>query len=139
VRLSPSFADAYALMGGINAYMGQAAHALPLLRTAMRLNPEAGYLYFLILGRAYFALGDMEQARINLEHAVRRNPVNLEARVYAAAAYVSAGNKAEAAWQAEEIRALQPDFATRTWLATHPLTDVRTQARLVQSLAELGL
>jgi len=52
--------------------------------------------------------------------------------VYAAAAYVSAGNKAEAAWQAEEIRALQPGFATRTWRATHPLTDVKMQARLVQ-------
>jgi DNA-binding winged helix-turn-helix (wHTH) protein/TolB-like protein/Tfp pilus assembly protein PilF len=138
LRLYPSFADAYAFMGGIHAYLGQPAQTLPLLRTAIRLNPDAGYLYYLILGRAYFGLGDMEQARINLERAIMRNPVNLEARVYAAAVQVAAGNESEAAWEAEEIRALQPDFATRTWLSTHPLRDAKTQARLVATLAELG-
>jgi DNA-binding winged helix-turn-helix (wHTH) protein/TolB-like protein/Tfp pilus assembly protein PilF len=139
LRLYPSYAVAYALMGGIHAYLGQPAQTLPLLRTAIRLNPDAGYLYYLILGRAYFGLGDMEQARINLERAIMRNPVNLEARVYAAAAHVAAGNKSEAAWEAEEIRALQPDFATRTWLSTHPLRDAKTQAKLMHTLAELGL
>jgi DNA-binding winged helix-turn-helix (wHTH) protein/TolB-like protein/Tfp pilus assembly protein PilF len=138
LRLYPSFADAYAFMGGIHAYLGQPAQTLPLLRTAIRLNPDAGYLYYLILGRAYFGLGDTEQARINLERAIMRNPVNLEARVYAAAVQVSAGNKSDAAWEAEEIRTLQPDFTTRTWLATHPLRDAKTQARLVATLAELG-
>jgi DNA-binding winged helix-turn-helix (wHTH) protein/TolB-like protein/Tfp pilus assembly protein PilF len=138
LRLYPSFADAYAFMGGIHAYLGQPAQTLPLLRTAIRLNPDAGYLYYLILGRAYFGLGDTEQARINLERAIMRNPVNLEARVYAAAVQVAAGNESEAAWEAEEIRALQPDFATRTWLSTHPLRDAKTQARLVATLAELG-
>ena len=138
IRLYPSFADAYALMGGIKAYTGEPADALRLLRTAMRLNPDAGYLYFLILGRAYFGLGDLEQARLNLEHALLRNPVNLEAHVYMAAAQMSAGNKAGAEWEAEEIRALQPGFSSRAWLATHPLTDARIQTRIAGALAELG-
>jgi DNA-binding winged helix-turn-helix (wHTH) protein/TolB-like protein len=139
VRISPSFGDAYALMGGINVYMGQPANALPLLRTAMRLNPEAGYLYFLILGRAYFALGDLEQARVNLDHALMRNPADVEARVYMAALHVKAGQKVDAAWQAEEIRALHPGFSTRVWLATNPLTDAKVQTELVQALGQLGL
>jgi DNA-binding winged helix-turn-helix (wHTH) protein/TolB-like protein/Tfp pilus assembly protein PilF len=139
IRLYPSFADAYALMAGIKTYMGRPAEAVPLLRTAMRLNPEAGYLYFLILGRTYFALGDLEQARLNLEHALLRNPVNLEARVYMAALHVTAGNKRAAAWEAEEIRALQPGFSSRRWLETFPLTDVSQKTRLVAALRELGL
>jgi tetratricopeptide (TPR) repeat protein len=138
VRLYPSFADAFALMAGIKTYMGRPADAVPLLRTAMRLNPEAGYLYFLILGRTYFALGDLEQARVNLEHALSRNPVNLEARVYMAALHVMAGDKAAAAWEAEEIRALQPGFSSRTWLETFPLTDVTQKTKLVRALGELG-
>jgi DNA-binding winged helix-turn-helix (wHTH) protein/TolB-like protein/Tfp pilus assembly protein PilF len=138
VRLYPSFADAYALMGGITAYMGEPADAVPLVRTAMRLNPDAGYLYFLILGRAYFALGELEQARLNLEHALMRNPLNLEARVYMAASLVSARAGNDARWQAEEIRALQPGFSSRVWLTTHPLRDPKTHARLVQALGELG-
>jgi tetratricopeptide (TPR) repeat protein len=138
VRLYPSYADAYALMGGIKTYIGDAADAVPLLRTAMRLNPEAGSLYFLNLGRAYFALGDLEQARINLEHALSRNPVNLEARAYMAALHVMTGHKAAATWEAEEIRALAPRFSTRNWLETYPMTDAAQQKKLVRALGELG-
>ena len=138
VRLYPSFADGYALMGGIQTYIGRPADAVPLLRAAMRLNPEGGYLYFLNLGRAYMALGDLEQARVNLEHALSRNPVNLETHIYMAALHVSAGDKAAAAWEAEEIRALQPGFSSRRWLTTYPLTDVTQKTKLVQALGELG-
>ena len=138
VRLYPSFADGYALMGGIKTYMGRPADAVPLMRTAMRLNPEAGYLYFLNLGRTYYALGDLEQARVNLEHALSRNPVNLEAHVYMAALQVTAGDKAAAAWEAQEIRALKPDFSSRGWLETYPLTDATQRSKLVQALGELG-
>lgn len=139
LRLYPSFADGYALMGGIHAYTGQPAQALALLRTAIRLNPDAGYLYYLILGRAHFALDDLKSARIALERALDRNPVNLEARVYAAATYAASGDRSAAAWEAEEIRVLQPDFSARTWLAIHPLRDAKTRDRLQKALAQIGL
>jgi tetratricopeptide (TPR) repeat protein len=139
VQLYPSYADAYAFMGGIKTYLGRPAEAVPLVRTAMRLNPEAGYLYFLILGRAYLALGDLEQARVNLEHALRRNPEDLESNIYMAALHLAVGDKAAAAWKAEEIRVLQPGFSGRRWLETHPLTDPSQKRKLVQALQELGL
>jgi TolB-like protein/Tfp pilus assembly protein PilF len=139
IRLSPSFADGYAFMAGIHAYTGRAADALPLMRTAMRLNPDAGHLYYLILGRAYFALGDLEQARLNLDYALMRNPLNLEARVYMAVVHLLTGDNTAALWDAEEIRALNPGFSTAAWLSTHPLTDRKVHTTLVRSLAELGL
>lgn len=74
------------------------AETLPLLRTAMRLDPQEGYLYFLLLGRACLFLGDLEQARVNLQYALSRNPGNLEAHVYLAATHAAAGDKAAAAW-----------------------------------------
>jgi adenylate cyclase len=138
VRLYPSFADGYALMGGVYTYIGRPAETVPLLRTAMRLDPQAGYLYFLLLGRAYLFLGDLEQARINLEQALSRNPANLEAHVFMAALYVTAGDKAAAVWEADEIRALQPRFSIHDWLDTYPMTDVKQQTRLAQALGELG-
>jgi DNA-binding winged helix-turn-helix (wHTH) protein/TolB-like protein len=138
VRLYPSFADGYALMGGIDTYIGRPADTVPLLRTAMRLNPEAGALYFLLLGRAYLFLGDLEQARVNLEQALARNPVNLETHVYLAALHVLAGDKAAATWEADEIRALRPGFSSRAWLETYPMTDVAQRAKLIQALGELG-
>jgi TolB-like protein/DNA-binding winged helix-turn-helix (wHTH) protein/cytochrome c-type biogenesis protein CcmH/NrfG len=138
VRLYPSYADGYALMAGINTYIGRPAETVRLLRTAMRLDPQAGSLYFLILGRAFLFLGDPEQARVNLEHALSRNLANLEAHVYLAALHVTAGDKAAAAWEAEEIRALQPGFSSRVWLETDPMTDVAQKTKLVQALGELG-
>jgi len=139
VQLYPSFADAYAFMGGVKTYMGRPAEAVPLVRTAMRLNPEGSYLYFLILGRAYLALGDLEQARVNLEHALRRNPEDLESNIYMAVLQLAAGDRSAAAWKADEIRVLQPGFTSRRWLETHPLTDPSQKRKLVQALGELGL
>ena len=138
LRLYPSFADGYALMGGIYTSIGRPAEGVPLLRTAMRLVPESGYLYLMLLGRAYLFLGDLEQARVNLEHALSRNPEFLEARVYMAAVHVAAGDKAAAAWEAEEIRALQPGFTVRRWLETNPTADVTLRTKLMLTLGELG-
>ncbi|HXJ53570.1 MAG TPA: winged helix-turn-helix domain-containing protein [Burkholderiales bacterium] len=139
VQLYPSFADAYAFMGGVKTYMGRPAEGVPLVRTAMRLNPEGSYLYFLILGRAYLALADLEQARVNLEHALRRNPEDLESNIYMAMLHLAAGDQGAAAWKADEIRVLQPGFSSRRWLETHPLIDTAQKRRLVQALNELGL
>ena len=138
VRLYPSFADGYALMGSVYTHIGRPADTVPLLRTAMRLNPQAGYLYFLVLGRAYLFLGDLEQARINLQHALSRNHVSLEAHLYMAALHVTVGDKAAAAWEAEEIRVLQPGFSTRRWLETYPMTDDAQKTKLIQTLGEIG-
>ena len=138
VRLYPSFADGYALMGGIDTYIGRPADTVPLLRTAMRLDSEAGDLYFLLLGRAYLFLGDLEQARVNLQQALARNPVNLETHVYLAALHVLAGDKAAAAWEAEEIRTLRPGFSSRAWLETYPMTDSAQRQKLVEALDQLA-
>lgn len=138
LRLNPSFADAYATMGGIYTSVGRSADAVPLLRTAIRLLPESGYLYLMLLGRAYLFTGDLEQAKVNLSQALLRNPEFLDARVYLAAVQVEAGDKAAAAWEAEEIRALHPDFNVRRWLDTNPMVHEASKAKLVRALGELG-
>ena len=52
---------------------------------------------------------------------------------------VSAGDKAVAAWKADEIRALQPGLTSQKWLATYPMTDAAQKAKLLQALREVGL
>ncbi|MFO1311332.1 MAG: hypothetical protein U1F41_04620 [Burkholderiales bacterium] len=115
------------------------ARERPLLRTAMRLSPDAGYLYFLLLGRAYLFEGDVEQAIVNLRAASMRNPVDVETRAYLAAALAAAGERASARWEGEEIRALRPDFSATTWLATYPMADDRQEELLAALLADVGL
>lgn len=139
IALDRSFADAYALMGGIYTYIGQPAKSVPLLRAALRLNPDGGYLYYLLLGRAYLFQNEIDQALINLREALARNPVNFETRVYAAAAMIAAGKRSDAEWELEEIRALEARFSIRQWLATYPMTDVPQQQRLIELLQTLGV
>jgi hypothetical protein len=105
----------------------------------MRRNPGAGYLYFMILGRAYYFLDDQVQAVINLREAVVRNPGILEVRVYLAAALERGGDRQAAEWEAEEIRAIDPNFSAQAWLETYPMTDPRQRERLISALDPLGL
>lgn len=137
--LYPSFADGYALMASIKTFAGHPSDAVPLMRTAMRLNPTSGYLYFLVLGRAYFFLSDPEQARINLEEALKRNPEYLETHVYVAALSVLEGDKSSGAWEADQIRALEPTFSIKRWLDSYPMTDSRQKTKLLQALNPLNL
>ncbi|HVC11362.1 MAG TPA: tetratricopeptide repeat protein [Burkholderiales bacterium] len=139
IELNPSYADAYALMGGIYTYVGEPAKSIPLLRTALRLNPDGGYLYFLLLGRAYLFENDLQQALINLREALARNPDDLEARVYLAAALVASGDRSGAEWQADQIRATEAGFSARKWLETYPMTSAPHKERLLALLAQTGL
>ena len=139
IELNPSYADAYAFMGGIHTYLGEPAKSVPLLRTALRLNPDGGYLYYLLLGRAYLFMDDGEQALFNLRQAHARNAENLETRLFLAAALAARGERAEAEWEADQIRAIEPGFTARDWLQTYPLTSPRHRERLLQLLAGAGL
>jgi TolB-like protein/Flp pilus assembly protein TadD len=112
VILDDSFADAYSLIGSIHNFTGQPQKAINVVRAAARLNRDRGY--FLNLGRAYFFLGDAEQASLNLREVLSRNAGNLEARIYLAAALELAGDREAANWEAEEIRALDPSRASHS-------------------------
>lgn len=139
IDLDPSFADAYALMGGILTYVGQPAKSIPLLRTAMRLDREAGYLYFLLLGRAYFFENDREQAEINLRQALQRNPSDIETRLYLAANAMASGKRAAAEWEIEEIRAMEPRFSLEAWMRSYPMSSAGHRQRLQAMLAAAGI
>jgi DNA-binding winged helix-turn-helix (wHTH) protein/TolB-like protein/Tfp pilus assembly protein PilF len=139
IELNRSYADAYALMAGIYTYIGEPAKSIPLLRTAMRFNPDGGYLYFLLLGRAYLFENDVEQALINLREASARNPRDIETRVYLAAAKAASGDRAAAEWEAQEIRTLSTGFAMRAWLDNYPLASAPHRKKLAELMTMAGL
>lgn len=139
LELNPDYADAIALLGGIYTYQGSPDKTVPLLRQAMRLQPSAGYLYFLLLGRAYYYLDDCSQAEINLGEALERNQSNIEAHIYIVACLVRQGNIVDAEWEVEEIRVLAADFSINVWLSTYPMTDKVQLATLTNDLNSAGL
>jgi Tfp pilus assembly protein PilF len=139
LRLNPSYADAYALLAGIQTYEGRPSETIPLIQVAMRLAPNSGYLYSLILGRAYFFLGDTDSALLHLRQAVERNHQSVESHLYLAAALARAGRRDAAGWEREEIRSLDPKFSLGEWLKNYPLADSGARRRLTEALAGLDL
>jgi TolB-like protein len=139
LALNPGYADAYALMGGIQTYAGRPEKTIGFIRQAMRLRPGAGYLYFVLLGRAYYFLGDCGQAEINLNEALARNPANLEARLYRVACAVRRGDVDGAEWEVDEIDTLLPGFAIDNWLSTYPMTADHQLSALKRDLRAAGL
>jgi DNA-binding winged helix-turn-helix (wHTH) protein/TolB-like protein/Tfp pilus assembly protein PilF len=132
IALNYSYADAYALLGGIYTYTGQAARSVPLLRTALRLNPDGGHLYFLLLGRAYLFENDLEQALINLREAAQRDPEDIETHIYLAATLVAAGDPSAAKLEADEVHSHEPGFSMAAWLNGYPLNPGPYRQRLLQ-------
>jgi hypothetical protein len=63
----------------------------------------------------------------------------VEARVYLAAVLEQLGDREGAAWQADEIRVIEPMFRVERWLATYPMTDRRQGERLSQALRSFAL
>jgi len=139
IELDPSYSDAYALMGGIYTYQGKPRETLRLLREAIRLRPNAGFLYYLLLGRAYFFLDNYDQALINLEETIARNPESLEARIYLAATYVANGDIQAAQWEANEIQSLSTQFKLSEWFGTYPMSDAGQIETLTAKLKIIGL
>ena len=139
IDLNPSYADAYALAATVASYVGRPADAMTLMRAAARLRPDPGFLYHLILGRASFFLDDDAQAIASLGVSLRQNPGFLESRVYLAAALSRSGRLEDAAWEAQEIRAHDPGFSAREWIAASLLTDRGEIAKLARALAPLDL
>jgi DNA-binding winged helix-turn-helix (wHTH) protein/TolB-like protein/Tfp pilus assembly protein PilF len=136
--LDPFYADAYALLAGVKTYAGQPESSVPLLREAIRLNPEAGYLYYLLLGRAYYFMQDCEQAKINLQEASARNPASVEARLYMAACLVDAGELGDAQWEVEEVLNMAPSFSIESFFISYPMTDREQIETLTHGLNMAG-
>lgn len=138
IDISPSFADAYALLGGIETYRGAPENTIPLLHDALRRNPNAGYLYFLLLARAYYFLGDYDQAQINLSEALERNPENVEARLYLAATLFHLGRIDEAEWEPMEVQGIEPEFSLEIWSMNYPMARGEHLERLLADLRSVG-
>jgi hypothetical protein len=47
--------------------------------------------------------------------------------------------KSSAAWEADQIRVLDPAFSAQRWLESYPMTDDAQKAKLLRALGQLGL
>jgi tetratricopeptide (TPR) repeat protein len=131
IELNPSMGSAYGQLGSCHSLAGQPEEAIPLLNTALRLNPmdTESFHQFGELALASYMLGQYRETVRHADRALARRPAYFYAHVLKIAALV----ELEAAEQVEDARsafaAAKPAFEPDTleWL---PFKDRRWVARL---------
>jgi adenylate cyclase len=133
--LSPNYSDAYAMLAFIRIGTGKAEQAIQDAKTALYLNPAGGFLYNHQLGKAYYFLGEHDNAIKYLELSNSSNPVYIDGIYYLAAEYAATGEIDSARWMLQEAESANPGLDAKTWLENHVLSDSSYREKLDRDLS----
>jgi TolB-like protein/class 3 adenylate cyclase len=139
IELDSNFADAYAQLAVVYTIQGQAEKAFPLLRKAVRLNPNHGAGYDFTLGRVHYHMRRYEEAVIALERAVESNPARIRSRLLLAASFAQLGRDEDAEWQIAEVTANHESDAIQAFLTGWLVIDQTYREHLEDGFRKAGL
>jgi adenylate cyclase len=139
VALNPNGSEAYLFLGGIVGCSGRWDESVSYIQMSIRLDPIPTAVKYYILGRAYFMLGQYDEAVVALKKAIQTNPDYLMAHIFLAACYSSMGRDEEAASAAKEVLRINPRFSVESHAKTLPYKDKADIDREVAALRKAGL
>jgi len=139
VRIAPSYADGYAVLGLVYMYGGRFEEAIEQTNTGMRLNPYYTLQYLLIRGGSNYMLGNYDAAISALEDAHARNENQLLVNLWLTASYVRAGRTGDAEWLVEQIKILSPTISIREVEKSMPIVGENNKRSLLNDLRKAGL
>jgi adenylate cyclase len=111
VELSPNFAPAIGVRGGVMALLGDPEPGIEEIEKAIRLSPRDGFMTFWLMGLfwAYHALARYEEAADTARRAIRIAPHNPTFRRQLASASAMLGRLDDAREAMTEYRRLEPN------------------------------
>ena len=112
---------------------------MQLIRKGMELNPHYSWDYPYNLGRAYYNLGEYEQAIEHLQVALERNMNAMPARLFLAASMVAVKQGEEAAWEVEQIMTMNPGISIAHIQLNTPIENPAIMKKYSSHLYQAGL
>lgn len=114
--LNPNSDRAHYCLGLALVYAGRPDEGIPHLESAIRLNPRSPILwaYYDLLGRAFFNLGNYDEAAVYFGKAARQPNASFLPFVHSAAALGHLGQIDEAQRMLAEGKNRHPDFSNDT-------------------------
>ena len=136
ILLAPNDSDVHVWLAvSLNA-AGKHGEAISLIEKAIRLNPMAPNWYFLVLGRAHFALKQYEDAI----KALQSMPDHFMVRQYLTFCYILLGQDEDARSEMAEMMIINPKY---TYASVKPvlnrIQDKAVRKRLAKGLQKAGL
>ncbi len=138
-KVSPSYADGYAILALIHIYRGDADQGMKMIRQAMRLNPDYPAQYISVMGQAYYYQGDFENAAAVFRDAVDKNFSLLTAHIMLTATLSQLGLQDEASWSAGQLRTLSPGFIMTDVARIFPIKNEEKLQAIFEQLRLAGL
>jgi adenylate cyclase len=121
---APLFARAHAQKGEALVYLGRPEEGIAAVEEAIRLSPRSASLgmFYWIMGRARFFMGDDAAAIPLLQRSIRLWPTLWYNRLYLVASYEMAGNNAAARRTLGTFHEAFPGYTLRTVAANERAT-----------------
>ena len=139
VELRPNCPSANANLAFVLLYSGNAAHAIEIIKNALRLSPNYPVWFVNLLAAAYRDNGDLERSIMAAKRAIELNSANMDARMILCAGYIQADETDLAENMAQEVTAIDPDISVVAYIKNQPYKDQEFLSRLIVSLRESGL
>ena len=141
VGLNPSAPLARHFLACVHEFSQRPAEAIPHIETLLRLDPRYRFTSLALADQALcrFLLGELEQARVDAEKAVRLQPANVRARQRLVAVLAELGHSEAARQAASELLELQPEFNRDYIETTYPFQSAEERERFIGALRAAGL
>ncbi len=139
IALDPNFAEGYARLGFILSWAGRPEEGLGSVEKAMRLDPHYPPTYLIYLGRAYYAMGQYEEAIAALKKGFTRNPDLMVSHLVLAVIYSELGRKEEAQAEVAEVLRISPRVSMEGRRERMPFKDPVVLERYLEALRKAGL
>ena len=137
IQLNPNDAESRSRLGSAMLYSGQPREAVRWKESALRLDPQLGPGTFMILGQAYYLLGEYDKAITILEKGLARDPNQTGNHIMLAASGAQAGLLEKAEHSAATVRRLNPFFQVDSYgtLFRNP----EDRGKIIEGLRKAGL
>ena len=139
VALEPNSASAHFSLSLALRYAGRHKEAITMCKEAIRLDPIPPSSFYGTLANAYCLVGQYEEAITAGKKATLREPDNLFAHAFLAAAYSLHGRKEEAGIEAREVFRISPKFSLVHWAKTIPYKNKADRDLIIGAMRKAGL
>jgi TolB-like protein/cytochrome c-type biogenesis protein CcmH/NrfG len=114
VAVIPNSDRAHAFLGRALYYAGRSDEAIPLIKKALRRNPQPESWMLEYLGAAYNLKGQYEEAIAACKEAIKIAPRREDAHITLTCAYSLSGREQESRAMAEEVLRINPKYCIRS-------------------------